>query len=403
MTVGIATQQLNNPLMGRCRKRNILVLRSLTLLLLALRMWLPMTYFGGGRMASHPNTNQNQQYSHKAARLEASKSNSTSTISSAVTELPSAFMIRPNLTFAWYRGGSILETFHSFVPLPNNAGYQVIYKVNKKDKTLPSGRAQSIETMQLSPTFERNETTRKILGASSFVNSGGKVQGQSGLSDPRAFFWNNSAYALAWRINRKDHDNFLYNLGTGEEFPLNHCIRGYRGKNWVPLVYHEQLYIVHRLSPHLMYFKYDAHNGCQEPSKNEENKTSIDEWRGGSNFVPFGPTSMIAFGHRTINGNTHVPYLIHVDMTETNEIQSTIARKRQLLLTQDKKKNWSGILDPTSLWWDEDGKLWMGTTRTSGSWKKCYFKDRDECVFNMTIYEVELKYDTDTDTRISTT
>eukprot|EP00985_Skeletonema_marinoi_P004004 scaffold1748_cov160-Skeletonema_marinoi.AAC.4 len=152
-----------------------------------------------------------------------------------------------------------------------------------------------------------------------------------------------------------------------------------------------------------MYFKYDAHNGCQEPSKNEENKTSIDEWRGGSNFVPFGPTSMIAFGHRTINGNTHVPYLIHVDMTETNEIQSTRARKRQLLLTQDKKKNWSGILDPTSLWWDEDGKLWMGTTRTSGSWKKCYFKDRDECVFNMTIYEVELKYDTDTDTRISTT
>lgn len=178
-------------------------------------------------MVSHPNNNQNQQYSHqnqKAARLEASKSNST--ISSAVAELPSAFTIRPNLTFAWYRGGSTLETFHSFVPLPNNAGYQVIYKVNKKDKTLPSGRAQSIETMQLSPTFERNETTRKILGESSFVNSGGKVQRQSGLSDPRAFFWNNSAYALAWRINRKDHDNFLYNLGTGEEFPLNHCIRG---------------------------------------------------------------------------------------------------------------------------------------------------------------------------------
>mmetsp|Transcript_30208 Transcript_30208/g.51645 ORF Transcript_30208/g.51645 Transcript_30208/m.51645 type:complete len:157 (+) Transcript_30208:68-538(+) len=139
MTVGIATQQLNNPLMGRCRKRNILVLRSLTLLLLALRMWLPMTYFGGERMVSHPNTNQNQQYSHqnqKAARLEASKSNSTSTISSAVTELPSAFMIRPNLTFAWYRGGSILETFHSFVPLPNNAGYQVIYKVNKKRQNI---------------------------------------------------------------------------------------------------------------------------------------------------------------------------------------------------------------------------------------------------------------------------
>ena len=62
----------------------------------------------------------------------------------------------------------------------------------RQNIALRTGRAQSIETMQLSPTFERNETTRKILGASSFVNSGGKVQGQSGLSDPRAFFWNNS-------------------------------------------------------------------------------------------------------------------------------------------------------------------------------------------------------------------
>jgi len=169
-----------------------------------------------------------------------------------------------------------------------------------------------------------------------------------------------------------------------------------RGKNWVPLVYRDQLYVVHRLSPHLMYFKYDAHNGCRKPIDDKENEeTSIDEWRGGSNFVPLGPTSMIALGHRTIDGNTHIPFMIHVDMTKTNEIQATSARKRQLLPTQVEEKSWSGILDPTSLWWDEDGKLWMGTTRTSGSWKKCYFKDKDECVFNMTIYEVELKYDTD--------
>jgi hypothetical protein len=231
----MTTQQPNHPpLMGRLycsRKSSILVIPSLALFL-ALRLllcghWLSITSSGVGLLSkvSHPINNQNQQY-HTVLYYQDSAHIGALTSSNAAVEVPSAFTIRPHLTFAWYRGGSILETFHSFVPLPNNVGYQVVYKVNTKDNTLPSGRAQSIETMQLSPTFERNEATRQILGASSFVNSGGNVQRQSGLSDPRAFFWNNSAYALTWRINRRDHDNFLYNLGTGEEFLLNDCIRG---------------------------------------------------------------------------------------------------------------------------------------------------------------------------------
>ena len=164
-----------------------------------------------------------------------------------------------------------------------------------------------------------------------------------------------------------------------------------RGKNWVPLVYHEQLYVVHQLSPRIRWFKYDAHSGCPTPPEVSDEVEDIDEWRDGSAFVPFGPTSMISMGHRTVDGNTHIPYLIHVDMDEDTETPtSDKITMRQLQMQQ----NWTGILDPTSLWWGNEGKLWMGAVRTSGSWKKCYFKDRDDCVFNMTIYEVELMYGT---------
>lgn len=282
----------------------------------------------------------------------------------------SAFTIHPNHTFASYRGEEKLETFHSFVPF--NEGYQVVFKVTEKDETLKSGRSQSIETMHLSSSFERNESSRRRLGEN------------TGLCDPRAFLWNHSAYCLAWRSNRKrndraDHDTFLINLITGEQHLLNDCINGYRGKNWVPLVYREQLYIVHRMSPNLRLFTYDAYDGCPAPVGPPETK-DIDQWRGGSAFVPFSSTSMISLGHHTADRNTHIPFLMHVDMTTYRSIKIA-------LLTEG---NWTGILDPTSLWWD-DGSLYIGTIRTSGSWKKLYFKeDCDECVFNNSIYKVRL-------------
>lgn len=133
----------------------------------------------------------------------------------------------------------------------------------------------------------------------------------------------------------------------------------------------------------MKWFEFDAYRGCSKPpEENRFNETSIDQWRGGTNFIPYGNTSMISIGHRTVDYVTHIPYLIHFDFT-THEF--TI---RQLITDG----NWTGILDPTSLWQDEHGKLWMGTVRTSGSWKTCYFKDIERCIFNMTIYAVELKY-----------
>lgn len=142
--------------------------------------------------------------------------------------LPTSFTIRPNHTFAWYKGGSALETFHSFVPIWE--GYQVVYKVTTKDTSLSSGRSQNIETMQLSSTFERMEKSRRTLGDNVLLfnkkKHGTHKRKQSGLSDPRAFLWNNSTYALVWRHTKRDHDIFLFNLFTGEERLLNDCVHG---------------------------------------------------------------------------------------------------------------------------------------------------------------------------------
>ena len=118
-------------------------------------------------------------------------------------------------------------------------------------------------------------------------------------------------------------------------------IEPFRGKNWVPLVYRSQLYVVHRVAPQLRWFVYDAINGCATADLPTETR-SIGQWRGGSGFVPYdGPTTMISVEYRTMDSNTHVPYVVlHVDMltNRTNTIALNTAR------------HWRGILDPTSLW-----------------------------------------------------
>lgn len=184
-------------------------------------------------------------------------------------------------------------------------------------------------------------------------------------------------------LNSLDFDNTLINLITGEKISINHCVGGYRGKNWIPMVYEDVLYVVHRLSPELKWFTFDAQYGCPKPTANET--AEIDQWRGGSPFVQLESHSMISMGHQTVNGDIHIPFLFHVDMTTNSSIK--------VELPVQEKANLSGILDPTSLWWEEiDGmkRLFMGTIHTEGRWKNKYFND--QYVFNNSIYEVELVY-----------
>ena len=240
------------------------------------------------------------------------------------------------------RGASRLETFHSYAPAETGPGvFFVVFRVIQ----IPLAASELVAARATS-TFEILEGTRQNLGPG---------------EDPRAFSWNGTAYCLAW-VHRKNHtgharhmarwlngaaaapdddwDHFLINLETGARRVLTHCVGGFRGKNWVPLVHDGQLRVVHRLSPTLRWFHYDAVDGCPAPT-DVGSKRTIDSWRGGSNFVRYDATSAIALGHRTVVPDTHYPYLVHVEVASG---RSTIVGLRA------PSENWKGILDPTSLW-----------------------------------------------------
>ena len=267
------------------------------------------------------------------------------------------FVIHHNKTFLWHKGALNPKVFHSFVPTKYPPGYRVVYRVWEKEKGLPL----ILEAISVTKTFHQINGTHRTLGSG---------------EDPRAFSWNESSYCLTWLHKENDWDHRMINLDTGGEFPLNHCVGGFRGKNWTPLVYKNQLHVIYRIDPVVKWFEYDLNNGCGLPpvSRNDE---EITGWRGGSNFVPYGPTSMIGIGRQTVDKNTHVPYLIHIDMDTNQTRRVELARKPP------------GILDPTSLWRTKDNRFWIGGVHTSGQWYPRYFNNCEDCYFNMSIYEID--------------
>jgi hypothetical protein len=268
----------------------------------------------------------------------------------------SNFSIRHHQTFLWHNGALKAKVFHSFAPTQNPPGYRVVYKIHEK------GFPTYLEAISVTPKFDQMNGTHLSLGPG---------------EDPRAFHWNRSSYCLTWQHKGSDWDHRMINLDTGQEFPLNHCVRGFRGKNWSPLVYKNRLYVVYVIDPELIWFEYDLNDGCKPPPEQKIEK--VTGWRGGSNFVPYDRTSMITIGHQTVNGNTHHPYLIHIDMETNQTSRVELARKSP------------GILDPTSLWQSKDNRFWMGGVHTSGCWFPLYFNECDHCSFNMSIYEIVLE------------
>ena len=245
----------------------------------------------------------------------------TDNISNAIqmieTSIPSTFKVQHHLTYALHTGASRAKVFHSFVQTHNSPGFKVVYKVWQKGE-----RYVYLESTNVTPAFD------PVLAMTPLSLGRG--------SDPRAFHWNGSSYCLTWVHSGSDWDHRIINLDSGQEFSLNHCVQGFRGKNWIPLVYKNELRVVHVVDPVLQWFVFDAHTGCEGPHVPVE-KAAITQWRGGSNFVHFGDTSMISVGHQTVDGNTHHPYLLHIDM-ETNQIS------RVEMEQHDKMQ---GIFDPT--------------------------------------------------------
>jgi hypothetical protein len=293
---------------------------------------------------------------------------------------PVGFTLKHNRTVGYHKGKEAADVFYSFAPVLNG-GFQAVYNIHRQNEE------DTLETNLVGPSFDDQPGPKRPLPGFG--------------EDPRAFTWNGTPYCLTWtphqgavdhgvmfhvhgKPQRVDWDHRMINLETGDEFDLNHCVSGFRGKNWHPLVYNGRLHIVHRLDPEVRWFRYDPQAGCAPPLQEPET-TAITGLRGGSNFVPYGTSGVISIGHHTKSNNIHEPFLIHIDMS-TNK--SAIATLKNPEISWGAAKG-IGILDPTSLWWC-DGRLFMGSVKTAKRWAHIYTKSCAYCGFNASVYEIIL-------------
>lgn len=141
--------------------------------------------------------------------------------------------------------------------------------------------------------------------------------------DPRCFLWNKTPYAVCWDpdphthylkyklINLATKEVSLLNIENIESGPLSLL-----GKNWMPLVKDNELYIVISIDPQLNIVKYDATTKMCAwiPPSNFIGQIDVTQYRGGTPFVFYEPLGcFVGLGHKTYNSHYHTPYLYSLD------------------------------------------------------------------------------------------
>ena len=260
--------------------------------------------------------------------------------------------IKHNLTIVMHTGKDIADNFYSYAPFHN--GYIAAYKIVTKNK--PS----ILKSTLLDTQFRR-------LHRSFSLGFG---------EDPRVFKWNGEPFALSWTPHGGDWTHRIINIRTNLTHSLDHCVSTYRGKNWVPLVDPtNRLYIFYRVWPKTLYFEFNISSAsCRSTRPKLINK--IGEYRGGTAFVQFNSSTFLSIGHRTVNRDRHIPYGIFLN-----------ARDLSIPHIVEFNTSTSGILDPSSLWW-EGPRLRMGGVQTSKCWGHLYRQKCKLCAFNNSVYDI---------------
>ena len=277
-----------------------------------------------------------------------------------------------------HRGKARADVFYSLAPLSRaHGGFVAVFKRKMR------GRQPELFAIELDKAF-------KVSPANGPPRSLGRGE------DPRVFRFLSHIYCLTWLHipDGNDWDHRLIRISGGKHylaFPLNHCVHGFRGKNWVPMPFGDVLYVAYRVHPTLKVFRVDVHTGecVASGSGVADYARTIDEitpFRGGSNAVPFGSNGMLTVGHKTVDGDVHIPYLMQVNMDDFSTIVTELQFPAAL---QGRSKL---IMDPTSLWYDADlGQLRMGTVTTAGRWAPLYHRNCSECWFNNSVYDLDLR------------
>jgi hypothetical protein len=128
--------------------------------------------------------------------------------------------------------------------------------------------------------------------------------------DPRTFRWRDSVWSLIElpKNGTADCVFVLIDLVTLETIYLSHDLE-YAGKNWMPVVGREQLYIVRSLDPLSILIMHDD-GRCERVVHNDR---EIGARRGGAN-ARFESDRIIGYGHETRNADNHVPFFFSIDM-----------------------------------------------------------------------------------------
>lgn len=158
------------------------------------------------------------------------------------------------------------------------------------------------------------------LLSNEFVTSG---------EDPRCFLFNNAPYALTWKPYFLNNvivlDYKLINLRTKqitilkiEEIPPSPL--SVLGKNWMPLVKDNELYIVISLEPQLLIVKADVLSGkCNWVVGDFRGAIDVTLSRGGTPLIYCNELKKyIGLGHRSYSSHHHMPFFYTLSNDFTN-------------------------------------------------------------------------------------
>lgn len=219
--------------------------------------------------------------------------------------------------------------------------------------------------------FSDDEIAYRIIRNNEHYNStvciknGREVSGE----DPRPFILHNQRYILSqYMVDtiKNMHINVVnYDTGEQSRYVVNEPDFNY-GKNWVPFVFNDLLYIIYRFDP----FTVICNGNIIVSVPTNLPKCSIDNftsYRGGTNgMVSSGADGRYIFGigHNAPVLEDHFPFIWVIDTVDnTLEIADLEEYNRMYILA-----------DPTSIWNADDGaghaSTYVSIFESSHSWWK---------------------------------
>ena len=200
------------------------------------------------------------------------------------------------------------------------------------------------------------------------------------VEDPRAILFRDDIYVIDnhMAIPRK-----IYQLSSGKSVVIRHDHPS-QGKNWSPFEFNGQLHFVFSFFP-LCVLRCNVSDGrCSDIMSGCIGSTHSGEYRGGTNAL-VRYERVFGVGHRTLDGNTHVPFLWSFPVALLDGDMSRI-NAHDVVVLHDFSSSFEhrGIHDPSALVQVRE-KYYVFMTESARSWFEPQY-------YNLTIYQLEIPH-----------